>query len=235
MFGKAFGKREAAVVSPVAAGGYGPAGPDPDGVTRVIPKAIWDGPHGPRLRKLGFQPDDPTNFAMTTERMRVLEDDAIKDLDALVAKVNAHIPGVRVVPWAVLPWSVWKDVNAQFLMKAGYLPCSPWNNLLLADDARSSAFLGLPEHPRAAMPWIDENVTRLVDELRTEFSAANQTIMDAISRGDFSLLESFEKLKTDRFQKLFMMMRYLANMVWGETVCARHDELFGIGLKGVTG
>ncbi len=153
------------------------------------------------------------DHSLTSQRMRAREDAAIGEMDALVAKVNAHIPGVAVLPWAIIPWAVWKDQNAVFLMQTDFLPSSPWNNLLLAADAKSSAFLGLPEHPRAAMPELDENISRLVTELRADSRAT----------------------KNDHFQKLFALTRYTATLVFGEAVLARHDELFGMGLKGVTG
>ena len=161
----------------------------------------------------GVLPDDRANPALTPQRMRAMDDAAIGEMNALVAKVNAHIPGVIVLPWAIIPWVVWKDQNAVFLMQSNFLPSSPWNNMLLPADAKSSTFLGLPEHPRAAMPELDENISQLIHELR------------ANSQGT----------KDDHFQKLFALTRYTATMVFGEAVLARHDELFGMGLKGVTG
>jgi hypothetical protein len=232
---KAFGKRGAGVATPAATSGFAPAGPDPDGVTRVIPKAIWDGPNGAMLRRYGFLPDDPANLALTPERASALEEAELARMNALVAKVNAHIPGVTVLPWAMIPWAVWKGLNAELLMKADFFPSSPWNNMLLAADAKSSAFLGLPQHPRRPMPELDQNLTRLIDELRDEFRDEMDSYQEALSRGDFSFLDRFEKLRKARFQKLFALTRYVANLVFGEAVCARHDELFGIGLKGVTG
>lgn len=169
-------------------------------------------------------PDGHAHLALTPQRMRAMEDAAIAEMDALVAKVNAHIPGVAVLPWAILPWAVWKDRNAVFLMETHFLPCSPWNNLLLAADAKSAQFLGLPEHPRAAMPELDENISRLIDELRTASEGANDNSP-----------AQYEILRTENFQKLFALMRFTATTVFGEEVVARHDELFGIGLKGVTG
>jgi len=186
------------------------------------------------MRALGFLPDDPANLSLTPQRMRALEDAAADRMNALVAKVNAHIAEVTVIPWAVIPWSVWKDENALFLMKLDFLPCSFWNNMLLAADARSSNFLGLPQHPRAALPGLHENVTQLIDDLRSETRDELAGGMAAISRGNFSVLERFAKFKNDQFQKLFALTRYIQKDVYGEEVCARHDELFGIGLNKVT-
>lgn len=230
-----FGKRVAGTAATAAPPKLSPAIPDADGVTRVIPKAIWDGPHGATLRRHGFSPDDTANLVLTAERMRALEVAALDRMNALVAKVNAHIPGITLAPWAVIPWAIWKDRNAAFLMKAEFFPSSPWNNMLLAADAKSSAHLGIPEHPRVPMPELDANVTRLIDELRANFDDETERNQAALSRGDFSVLARHEALSKDRFQKLFALTRHVASLIWGDAVCARHDQLFGIGLKSVTG
>ena len=230
-----FGKRVTAAPNAAAAHGYAPAAADPADEGRILPKAIWDGPNGDKLRALGFLPDDPANLSLTPQRMRAMEDAAADRMNALVAKVNAHIPDVAVLPWAVIPWSVWQDRNAQFLMRLDFLPCSPWNTMLLAADARSSDFLGLPQHPRAAVPGLHENLTRMIDELRSDTSGELERGVAAISRGDFSILDRYEQFKNDQFQKLFALTRYIQKDVHGEEVCARHDELFGIGLSEVTG
>jgi hypothetical protein len=229
-----FGKRVAGMAAP-AAPQLLPATPDPDGVTRVIPKSIWDGPHGAALRKHGLSPDDTANLVLTFERMRALEIAALDRMNGLVAKVNAHIPGITLTPWAMIPWAVWKDRNAAFLMKAEFFPSSPWNNMLLAADAKSSAHLGIPEHPRTPMPELNDNLTRLIDELRTNFDDEIGRNQVALSHGDLSVLARHEALSKDRFQKLFALTRHVANLVWGDAVCARHDQLFGIGLTSVTG
>jgi hypothetical protein len=230
-----FGKRIAGIATPAAPPKLLQATPDTDCVTRVIPKATWDGPHGATLRKYGFSPDDTANLALTPERMRALEIAALDRMNALVAKVNAHIPGISLVPWAMIPWAVWKDRNALFLMKAEFFPSSPWNNMLLAADAKSSIHLGVPEHPRTPIPELNDNLTRLIDELRANFADEIDRNEVALSRGDFSVLARHQALSKDRFQKLFALTRHVANLVWGDAVCARHDQLFGIGLKSVTG
>jgi len=230
-----FGKRVAAAPNPMAVPGHASATPDPGDEGRILPKAIWDGPNGEKLRALGFLPDDPANLSFTPQRMRAMEDAAADRMNALVAKVNAHIPDVTVLPWAVIPWSVWEDPNALFLMRLDFLPCSPWNTMLLAADAGSSDFLGLPLHPRAAVPGLHENLTRMIDELRSDTGDEIERTVAAISRGDFSVLDRYETFKKDQFQKLFALTRHVQNHVHGEAVCARHDELFGIGLSGVTG
>ena len=230
-----FGKRVPAGRKWPAADSYAPVTPEPGDGRRILPKAIWDGPNGDTLRKLGFLPDDPANLSLTPQRMRAMEEAAVDEMNAMVAKVNAHIPNVTVAPWAVIPWSIWKDQNAHFLMRLKFLPCSPWNNMLLAADAKSSEFLGLPVHPRAALSGLHENLTRMIDELRSDACDELERNLAAISRGDLSILDRYERFKNDQFQKLFALTRHLQHHVYGEVVCARHDELFGVGLSKVTG
>jgi len=186
------------------------------------------------MRRLGFLPDDPANLALTPDRARAMEDAATERMNAIVARVNAHIPGVSVRPWAMIPWAVWQGLNAEFLIKMDFLPSSPWNNMLLPIDAYSSDFLGLPLHPRAADPELDAQLTRLIDELRSDSRLEIDRCLIAISQGDFSVLDQYEGFKNERFKKLFALARYVGNMVFGDAACARHDELFGIGLTEVT-
>ncbi len=172
---------------------------------------------------------------LTPESARALEDAATAQMNAIVERVNAHIPGVSVIPWAIIPWSVWEGLNAELLISTDFLPSSPWNNLLLPADARSAEFLSLPEHPRTATPGLHENITPLIDQLRAELHAQVEACKIALSADGWSALERLETRKSERFQKLFALARHVSVMVHGEAVCAHHDELFGIGLSEVTG
>jgi hypothetical protein len=201
----------------------------------VLPDGLWATPLGEQMRKVGFCPNHPANAALTPEGMRALEDAATVRMNALVVKVNAHIPHVSVIPWAILPWSVWRNENAVFLMSGDFFPSSPWNNLLLAADDYSSTFLGLPRHPRTVPPGLDERISHLVDELRGDFQQQMNRFGEAIARGDLTAVNGFEQAKKERFQKLFALARHVAQLTFGEEVCTRHDELFGIGLSQVIG
>jgi hypothetical protein len=164
-----------------------------------------------------------------------MEDAATAQMNALVGKVNAHIPGVAVIPWAIIPWSVWEGPNAELLISTDFMPSSPWNNLLLPADAHSAEFLGLPEHPRTAVPGLHENLAGMIDQLRAERRDQIEVCKGALPSAGWSAIEQFETYKKERFQKLFALARHVTVMVFGEAVSARHDELFGVGLSEVTG
>ena len=235
MIRKAFGKR---VVDSSISGAmprYAAPGPASNGETRVFPNAIWDGPHGDMLRQAGFLPNDPKNRALTAERMHEMADTATERMNAIVVKVEAHVSGLSIAPWAMIPWAVWQDQNAEFLMKRDFFQSSPWNNMLLPLDAASLGYLGLPQYPSVIQPGLVESATRLIDELRLEARDEWDMTFAKVSRGDWSALDRHETFKKGQFQKLFTLARYIANDVFGQAVCARHDELFGIGLSEVTG
>ena len=69
---------------------------------------------------------------------------------------------------------------------------------------------------------------------RNETSDQLEGNLTAIARGDFSALDRYENIKNGQFQKLFAFVRYTANDIYGEAICTRHDELFGICLSGMT-
>ncbi len=234
MFGKTFGKRVVEPANPNTPHGFVPAGPDSDGVARHIPSAIWDGPNGAMLRDLGFSPDDSTNLALTPERARVMEDEATQKMDEIIARVEAHVSGLKVGAWAMIPWAVWQGLNAEFLIKAGFFPSSPWNNMLLPMDAMSAEYLDLPQHPRTADPALDENLSRLIDELRVKNNEEHHKTWLELTGGDWSALDRYKEFRDKQFGMLIAMTRYVADMVFGAEACARHDEHFGFGLSEVT-
>ena len=53
-------------------------GPDADGVTRAMPKEMWDGPHGDFLREIGVTPDDPSNVMPTQQSVQAKADKLIE-------------------------------------------------------------------------------------------------------------------------------------------------------------
>ena len=75
----------------------------------------------------------------------------------------------------------------------------------------------------------------MIEQLRDERRDQIEACKAALPRAGWSAIEQFETYKNDRFQKLFALARHVSSSVFGAAVCARHDELFGIGLSEVTG
>lgn len=201
---------------------------------RVLPGSLWEGEHRKFLEDTGFTPDDPRNLRMTHERMTAMQDAAMAQMKKLVEKLEAHVRGIAVGPYAVIPWSVWEGPNREFLFKQDFLPASPWNTLIFPLDEPSAAYLGLPLHPGQTDLSIVPNLSDLVTELREEHDAFIARGLAAMQNGDFSPLDQLEEQKITAFKKMLAMMRYLATETFGPEVIKKHDEWFGIGLSSVT-
>lgn len=171
MFGKTFGRRRVSQSTLPAH-----PGPDADGVARVIPKEIFDGPTGAFLREIGFSPDDASNLMPTQHSVQAKANALEAEREDFVAGVNRALPaGCMVIPWALIPYRVWQGERAGFLMLTCDLyPASLFNTMLLPADAASAHTLGLPEHPRGPVDGIDDAAVRFLGELQAEYQASHQ-------------------------------------------------------------
>lgn len=203
-------------------------GPDADGVLRIIPKEIFDGEMGDVLRQCGMSPDDPSNMMATPELMQARADAVKATQDKLVATANAQLPsGTTVIPWALIPWSVWGREPARFLMVTCELfPASHWNTMLLPADERSALVLDLPLHPRASIEGLEDGAVRLLGELEAEFFAAHRKVGEALARGDTSVLDGYSQALDACKGRVVGLAHYLGSAVFGEKAWKRHDEVF---------
>ncbi len=203
--------------------------PDDDGITRAIPKAIWDGPHGKMLSELGMSPDDPANLMPTPELMSARADAVFAEQERFLAALNKQLPdGLEVIPWAMIPWSCWSGPQAAFLMvTCHYFPAHPWNSFMLAANERTSQALGLPVHPRAALPGYDEGANEALAEFRDEYQVEYDAVAVRLEQGDIAALDDHEKAVMRAQGKVRAAAAALAGIAFGEDVYYRHLELFG--------
>lgn len=227
MLGRIFGRRQEKKSPGIAIPPH--PGPDADGVSRVIPKEIFDGEMGDFLRQCGMSPDDPSNMMATPELMQARADAAKAAQDKLVAAANAQLPsGTTVIPWALIPWSVWGREPARFLMvTCEMFPATHWNTMLLPTDEQSAAILGLPRHPQSAIDGIEDASVRLLGELEAEFQADHRKVGEGLARGDTSVLAGVESTRNKYKGQVVGLAHYLGSAVFGDAAWKRHDELFG--------
>lgn len=227
MLGRIFGRRPEKKSPGLAIPRH--PGPDADGVSRIIPKEIFDGKMGDLLRQCGMSPDDPSNMMATPELMQARADAVKATQDKLVAAANAQLPsGTTVIPWALIPWSVWGREPARFLMvTCEFFPASHWNTMLLPADEHSALVLGLPQHPRAAAEGVEDAAVRLLGELEEEFMVAHNKVGEGLARGDTSVLDGVMDTRNAFTGQVVGLAHYLGSAVFGEPVWKRHDEVFG--------
>jgi len=151
--------------------------PDSDGVTRVLPKTLWDDPKiGSMLRDCGFEPDDPRNIRPTAEDYADLIEASHKRLEERVETFNREMAArhgyCRAAPFMVIDGPVWAGEHGAFLNAGmGLLPFDDWNVLMLAGDVRTKDVCGLAGHP-GPIPAVTEAVIQYVVEWRQRHEVA---------------------------------------------------------------
>lgn len=203
-------------------------GPDEDGVSRIIPKSIFEGEHGAFLKELGFSPDDASNMMPTQESVQAKHDEYFAEQTRFVDKINSQLPpGTSVAPYAMLPWDVWKGEFGQMLMvTCEYYPTQPWNTMLLAEDQRSSFVLDIPEHPGCYPPNLVPSAEKHLAEFRDQLDAARTYTDRSMAAGEMDMKvfdAAVEKVKSH----VLAMANTFASISLGEDVYDRHLELFG--------
>lgn len=207
-------------------------GPDADGASRVIPKEIWDGPQGDFLREIGASPDDASNLVPTQELIQARFDKLREEQEAFVAALNTEMPaGVKVGPWAMIPWTVWSQQHADFLLGVCELfPVGPWNTLLLPEDERGALILDLPQHLGGIPAGLEDAANRLIGEIREEHRKVHDRTGAALAESNLSSLDEYEKATKEACAKVMGVAHWLGAKTYGEEAYARHKVVFGATL-----
>lgn len=226
MLGRVFGRRNNSPKIPPH------PGPDADGVARIIPKEVFEGETGAFLRQMGFSPDEAANMMPTQASVQAKADRLGRDLDALVDKINTQLSGgLEVIPWALIPYSVWHREPATFLMvTCDFYPASRWNTMLLPANSKTAAALGLPEHPRVAVEGLEDAAVRILGELHDQFQIEHDKVGAALARGDTSLLATVTNTQKKFAGQVVGIAHVLGSKVFGDEAWQRHDELFAAEL-----
>lgn len=132
-----------------------------------------------------------------------------------------------MAPYAMLPWSLWQTEFAQMLMVVcEYYPTQSWNTMLLAEDERSSAVLGLPVHPGAYPHNLQATAILYLTEYRKTMDAAHRQADEALAQGELGM-RAFGKAVDDLKANVAALAHILAGHTFGDEVYDRHLEMFG--------
>ncbi len=204
-------------------------GPDDDGITRVIPKEIWEGRNGDFLRELGFSPDDDHNIIKTAADYQRIFDAKHEEQKAFVAKYNSNArENAAVVPFSMMPWTMWQTPYAEFLMSTLELyPTEPWNMLLLPEDDQGGLALGLPKHPKCYVDGYEAGALDCVENIHQELMNERQRLEPAIMAHETGALGEFSDAVGRARTKIISSAHTLASIMLGNETYDRHQELFG--------
>lgn len=202
---------------------------------KIAPQAVKQSPPIAALTPMTPSPVDPSPAPQITEeqRMLALEDSAIAELETFVERTNATLPArVRVIPYAMLPWSLWDARNTPFLLYVcKMIPQSGWNQMLLPENEMSSAILGLPQHPRSYPPGFDDQLTTMLSQLTVAMDMLRERMQ---ANPEMIALGESEMRKQIQFAaqtKVLQLAHFSAKMLLGEDVFSRHYQLFGEALS----
>jgi hypothetical protein len=221
-----FGKRAAASAMPPH------PGPDADGVSRIVPRAVFDGSGGAFLKKLGFGPDDPGNLLVTQELADARFDVRREGQERIRKTINSQLPGdCQVIPWAMIPWSLWKGPDATFLMSTlDVYPPDLWNTMLLPETELAAAALGLPKHPGVVPSGLEPAAAHLIGQIHEQVRTAHRRTTDALGRSDMSELAPLVDVINGAKAKMMYVAHKLSETTFGAPAMERHQALFGKAL-----
>jgi hypothetical protein len=136
---------------------HAPAQPDAHGRRKVFPDQMWDGQNGEMLRLLGLSPDDESNLVANASSLSAAIERSKAEHEASFAdalrRVRSTMPSAQILPFFLVPDSVWNGPGGVFLM--GHLnlfPYDAWNVVYLAGDERTAMVLDLAPHPGKDVP-----------------------------------------------------------------------------------
>lgn len=198
---------------------------------RVLPDEVWDTEAGDTLRENGIHPETEINQRPTQESANARFEEEFAKQRAFLDQVNAQLPeGAKVVPYAMLPWELWNGRFGEMLaMRCALWAPGAWNQMLLAEDAQSSAILGLPQHPGGYPEGLMEEIERLLEEAHAPIAGLIEKTQVEQSV-NWDQINAYDDAYQDLTRKVIMMSHYLGSMCIGEEAWEHHKDIFGMNV-----
>lgn len=174
----------------------------------------------------------PTKILPTADALQIQVDAVDANRNSLLEALNCTLPdGASVIPWSMIPWSLWRGPQAAFMMiVCDFYPASRLNTFLMAKDVLSAEMLGLPLHPRSVPGQFAEDCERLVGE-------AQETFQDAFDMVDFhrpggvkAAYKEQDAARQSAAEAVCNIAHGLTIKLFGRPAYALHRELFGTAL-----
>ncbi len=202
---------------------------DADGVRRIIPNSMWDGRLGEQLRALGLSPDGVNNIIADETRSERNFNKKFAEQAAFFEYYNTDpLAGVKVIPFAILPWELWQRDHAAFLLEICDLyPVEAWNTMMLPKDMAGAGTLNLVAHPRGYPKEYVNGCNNVIGEIRDDFIASFRTIERDVKAGNCHSDQRHTILIERTKHTVIEAASTLAAMLLSEENYQRHQTLFG--------
>ncbi|MCP5082495.1 MAG: hypothetical protein GY948_12445 [Alphaproteobacteria bacterium] len=204
----------------------------PPRALRRRPKEWWMSVGGELLLLAGKSQKRPSKTLPTADALQTQVDAVDASRNTLLAALNASLPeGVSVIPWSMVPWSLWRGPRAAFLMiVCDFYPASCLNTFLMAKNAQSAEMLGLPLHPRILPAEFAENCERLVGQAQDEFQDAFDKVDFQMKGGVAAAFKAQDAARQKSAAAVCNIAHGLTVQLFGKPAYALHRELFGAAL-----
>lgn len=190
---------------------------------------MWVGQLGDQLRSLGLSPDGANNIIANEIPVERNFNKKFAEQAAFFEYYNTDpLVGVKVLPFAILPWELWQNEHAEFLLETCDLyPVEAWNTMMLPKDAAGAMKLNLVPHPRGYPREYITGSNNVIGEIRNEFIASFHAIERDMRAGKHDGTEHHTLLIERTKHTVIDAATTLATMLLSEENYLRHQTLFG--------
>lgn len=191
---------------------------------------------GPTKREASEAPPHPgpgaaSNSTPPPEDIQALFAALRKTQAAYMDRVNRDMPeGVNLVPWAMIPWSVWQGPHADLLFTCNLYPADPWNTMLLPDGAAAAENLRLPIPLHDIPPELETVANGVLRELDDKVTQAHARTSAAIAGGDLEALGQYQKTADAAAVLVRGLAQNLGARAYGDDALVLHKLMFGDAL-----
>lgn len=156
---------------------------DSDGKRRVFGEAIFNGPHGEMLRKMGFSPDDKSNIIPSPADLDQMIKESLASQETRRRKIEADLLARHghnaIRPFFILAEPVFNGALGTWLMLAMKLmPYDEWNLVYLPTDRATQAAMGgdLPLHPLQSIEAIDDLMVERMGDFHAQIMEGRRKV-----------------------------------------------------------
>ncbi len=152
--------------------------------------------------------------------------------------INEQLPeNARIMPFSLLPPSVWQSELEARLMSWGLVPIHPYLNMYLPQSEAGNAVLHLPAAPRSYHESHSEGALREVRRICEAYVERRGPAPDAAAGAEVleEWLEAEEEQRLEAVEGVLMLAEFLARRLLGNEIVERHEGLFGSVMKRAMG
>lgn len=158
----------------------------------VVPPELWDDPENAAFfARIGAKPDDPDNLRVTHDDVARMIEEGRKAVDARIHRLRANAlaqghDNLHLRALWLLHDNCWNGEAGDFLIYLlGLNPYDEWNTMLVAEDVRTAAILGIPICTEEIVQHLARTGRPIILALRDKLRVAHEEVQRTHEFGHF--------------------------------------------------